>query len=189
MIRAIMSTAILFFSLTACFQEQEKLSEYETLADYDERIYRQQQKELNDIEKVRQCDFSNVILLQLFDAYVPIPNTYYFSNRRSEGEFNEFSRHPWQGIYTASMLTGSYEKLMQSSFSTIGTEIMEEFEEKDKLGELNVIKRKMKDVYSTDVIVLHDDSEFLMVKDSNNKLWKAMVDSYEFLRSKKCDKN
>jgi hypothetical protein len=85
------------------------------------------------------------------------------------------------------MLLGKYDELMKSSFSEIDPKTMREgYEERMTHGDLKIIKRQMKDIYNTYVVVIHDGKEFLMVKDPNDDLWKAMLKGYDFLKTGEC---
>lgn len=179
---------MVFFSyfLNACTQEDSNQSNYKSLAQYDEHIKQQQKKELMNLSKVEQCDFSNIILVQLFDGYIPIPNTYYFSNRRSQDWINEFSRQSDYGVYSGQILLGYYEKFKSSPSASINLKIMQNYENISKRGELEIIHRKLKDIYNTNSMIIHNEHEFMIVQDHNKGLWQAMLDGYDFLKEGGC---
>jgi hypothetical protein len=179
------SAFAVFFWL--CVPLQACADKEDVMIDYDKEIVQQQKEDLESLEQVKECDFSRVILVQLFDAYVPIPNTYYFSNRRSQDWVNEFSRQLKYGVYEGLIMFGYYEKLKESSFASLDAEIMYDYEEKFKRDDLNVVNWRLKDLYDTDVFTVHDGKEFIMVQDHNSKLWEAMIEGYEFLAEGGCD--
>ena len=85
------------------------------------------------------------------------------------------------------MMMGKYEKLMESSFAHIDPKTMVSgYEEKLTHGDLQIIKRRLKDIYHSYVVVIHDKEEFIMVMDPNDKLWEAMLDGYDYLKTGAC---
>jgi hypothetical protein len=151
-------------------------------------------KELDEIRNAEKNEFESVIFVKAFDGLVLLPNRYgifiekssltsfvsppvltYLSNKK-ESLKKKF------GCFSGNVTFGNYVEYLKADNRRRGEsgwpKLLKKFQYKGFTVEKRIVAIENADVQVT-MYLVHNDKTFMQVSDTNDELWKAIIDSSE----------
>jgi hypothetical protein len=154
----------------------------------DEEIQRKENRnEINVLHDIMECDFKNVTLIRLLNGYVAIPNVYYLDIKQglenaSLFTKNRFLSEEYVGSY---ILLRTYEGENPLDGYEFNKALYKDKEERlsYKGFDVLIMYSKLPGVYRS---IIYKDGDLIEIVDTNERLWKAILDTSIMLKESKC---